>query len=125
MILIQFDSGTVAAGSFLSGDVTWRPDEDDDPAPREIVVSAEWDIEGSGYPTSGRARSTRFTPAGDGREFKFPFRLLIPYDGPISFEGELMKVVWTLNVRADKRGLDERTEVEFRVEPRVVTSSAR
>ena len=117
MISIGIDQRTVATGGVLTANVRWSADGDR--RARRIIVAAEWKTEGKGDKAVGVARSVTVTPSPDAREAIVPVRFLIPYEGPITFQGTLISLVWILRVRVDQFGLDEFAEKEFRVEPRV------
>jgi hypothetical protein len=108
MITIKLDEETVPAGGFLSASVDWYGDR----AVRRIIVAAQWETKGEGNAVWGVGRSTILKPPGG------KVRLMIPHEGPITFEGTLVKIVWKLRVQVDQPGFDEFGEVEFKVEPR-------
>ena len=54
-------------------------------------------------------------PKPDDRAAAFPFRLMVPHAGPVSFEGELITIAWNVKVRIDQMGFDEFAEKPFRV----------
>ena len=116
MIGIALHEPAVAAGGFLTATVRWIADGDRQP--RRIIVAAEWQTDGAGDPVRGVGRSAVFQPKE--REEVFGVRFLIPHEGPLSYDGELLKIVWKLRVRVDRFGVDEIEEVLFRVEPRPV-----
>lgn len=111
MISIKLDAGGVATGEFVTGRVFWSAGERR--RPRRIIVAAVWETAGKGNKVRGVGRATEHVPQS--AEATFPFRLLIPHEGPITFKGELTAVVWKLKVRVDQPGFDEHGEAEFRV----------
>lgn len=116
MIEIALDESVVEAGKFLSGEVRWVRDAER--RPRRIIIAAEWTTGGAGNIATGVGRSKQVAIGSEQREKTFPFRFLIPYEGPMSFEGELITMKWSLRVRVDQRGYDEFEQLEFRVDPR-------
>ena len=108
MISVKIDDDMVMAGEFLTGRVYWSGRR-----PRRIIVAAVWETEGEANRVRGVGRAMEHVPRG--AEETFPFRLLIPHEGPITFNGELVSVVWKLKVRVDQRGLDEFEELALRV----------
>ena len=111
MISIKIDDDAVMAGEFVAGRVFWSGDR-----AGRIIVAAVWETLGQANKARGVGRAMEHLPRG--AEETFPFRLLIPHEGPITFKGELTGIVWRLKVRVDQPGFDEFAEVEFRVEPR-------
>ena len=116
MIAIALENATISTGNVLKGSVQWKADADR--RPRRIIIAAEWETEGFGKKDKGRARAVAVTPGRNEREASFPVRFMIPYEGPVTFEGTLIKLRWILRVRVDQFGFDEFAEKEFRVEPR-------
>ena len=118
MIEIRLDEAIVEAGSPLSGEVRWRQEGR---RVSRFLVAAEWRTDGFGNIATGVGRSKSFEVVGFQTEGVIRFRLLVPYEGPISFEGELVTVVWKLYARAELTGFDEVAEADFRVVARTVT----
>ena len=113
MISIKLDHDTLMAGEFVSGHVHWEAG--DEHRARRIIAAAVWETHGAGNPVRGVGRAMEFVPRRDQRDATFPFRLLIPHEGPITFKGELVGIVWKLKVRVDQPGFDEFGESVFRV----------
>jgi hypothetical protein len=116
VIHISIDQVNVATGDFVSGRVHWTADGVR--RPRRIIAAAVWETAGSGNPRRGVGRAMQFVPRRDQRDATFPFRLMIPHEGPVTFAGQLLAIVWKVRVRVDQVGLDEFAESEFHVEPR-------
>jgi hypothetical protein len=114
VIEIFIDQGIVPTGGLLTGNVRWKGDR----RPNRFIVAAQWETEGVGNAEWGVGRAAIVEPHGDALEVTFPVRLMIPHEGPISFEGTLMAIAWKLAVRVDQPGLDEFAECPFRVAPR-------
>lgn len=110
MIGIALDREVVEAGAFVTGTIHYERGD-----ARRIIVAAEWESDGAGNRARGVARAKVILPKGKGA---FPFRLKIPYEGPVSFVGEVISVGWKLRARVDRKGADAFAEAEFRVEPR-------
>jgi len=118
VIVIDVDQQAVAAGDFVTGHVRWG--SDDDRRARQILVGLEWRTEGAGNRAHGVRRATRFVPKPDDRAAAFPFRLMVPHEGPVTFDGELISIAWHVRVRVDQVGFDEVAERPFRVNLRRV-----
>jgi hypothetical protein len=116
VIGIALDKDVVEAGEFLTGTVHWLADGDR--LARQLIVAAEWRTDGQGNRAYGIGRAAVFPLPPGVRERSVRLRLLIPYEGPVTFTGELMSVNWTLRVRVDQSGLDQTIESAFRVIPR-------
>ena len=116
MIGIVLDRDVVETGSLLTGTLQWIG-QAGRPARRLFAVLA-WRTDGQGNIARGIGRVAEIAIAPGQREGGFPLRLLVPYEGPISFEGHLLSIHWSLRVSVDQRGLDDHLETEFRVVPR-------
>ena len=115
MISIAIEDRTVAVGELLKAQIHWVAEGG---TPRRIIVAAEWATGGQGDRARGLGRSFVFVPRGNDREAMFPVRLLIPFEGPVSYEGPLISIEWKLHVRVERPGFDELESEVFRVEPR-------
>ena len=116
MIQVTFDRASVSTGEFVTGTVSWK--SDDARTSGEILIAAEWQTSGEGNIARGTARSTRATLQRGARQAEIPFRFMIPFEGPVSFETELITMKWLIRVRVVRSGFDETVEAFFRVEPR-------
>ena len=115
MIRIELDDDAVAAGSLLTGTVRWTAE--DGRRARRIIIAAQWQTGGAGIIAHGVGRGTIVQP-GNAREAQIPFRLLIPHEGPVTFQGKLIAMSWRLCVRVERTGFDEQADVPFRVTAR-------
>jgi hypothetical protein len=105
----------VEAGEFVRAKIHWAGE--DGRVPSRIIADVAWRTDGSGNIASGIARAAQVPMRRHEREGVYPVRLLIPHEGPISFEGELIALSWKLRVRVDQSGFDEFAEADFRVVP--------
>jgi hypothetical protein len=108
MIGIALDRDRVEPGDFLTGSVRWS-----DEAIRRVIVVAEWQTDGKGNRASGIARIVQIPARGSERQA--PFRMRIPFEGPITFAGELISVSWRVRAHVDRRGPDESMTADFTV----------
>jgi hypothetical protein len=115
VIAIELEKDTVEAGDFVAGRIHWV--REGDRSVTRILVDIAWRTDGGGNIASGVGRVTLVPVRKHQRDGLFPVRLLIPYEGPISFEGELISMSWQLRVRVDQSGFDEFAKAEFRVVP--------
>jgi hypothetical protein len=83
-----------APGEELRGSASWSLDGD----PESVEVRLFWRTEGKGTQDVGIADSIAFE--GPGRKDRREFRLKIP-DGPYSFSGKLVAIVWSVEVVAE------------------------
>ena len=113
MIGIVLEKEVVEAGKFLTGTVQWGMDGDQ--TITQIFVIAEWRTDGRGNRAHGLSRAVRIPVQRGRREGSSPFRLLIPYEGPISFAGELIQLDWRVRAYVDRKGIDEQATKDFRV----------
>ena len=123
MIGILLEKEVVEAGKFLTGTVQWGMDADQ--TITQIFVIAEWHTEGRGNRAHGLSRAVRIPIQRGQREGSSPFRLLIPYEGPVSFAGELIQLDWRVRAYVDRKGIDEQAVAEFRVTVRGTGAPAR
>ena len=123
MIGIALDREVVEAGDFLAGTVQWGMDGDQ--TITQIFVIAEWRTEGRGNRAHGLSRAVRIPVQRGRREGSSPFRLLIPYEGPVSFTGELIQLDWRVRAYVDRKGIDEQATQDFRVVVRVRSGQGR
>jgi hypothetical protein len=123
LIGIVLDRDVVEAGAFLTGTLQWI-EEAGRPA-RRLFAVLEWRTDGQGNRARGIGRVAQIAVAPGQHEGSFPVRLLVPYEGPISFEGHLISIHWCLRVSVDQRGADDHLEAEFKVVPRGKLSGGR
>lgn len=124
MIDIQLEQQTIAAGESLSGTVIWQSDRNE--IPKSATISIGWSTEGRGT----RDRKTVNKLSLDPNQFAaaqgdaIPFSLDIPDAGPITYNGNLIRVIWELKILIDMPGLfahNDKQKWPFRVisrEPR-------
>ena len=115
MIEIELEKATVEAGEFVRAKIRWA--REGERVPSRIIADVAWRTDGPGNIAAGIARATQVPMRKFEREGVYPVRLLIPHEGPISFEGELISLSWKLRVRVDQSGFDEFAEADFRVVP--------
>jgi hypothetical protein len=121
MIVVEFVEDSVFAAATLKGIATWWADRD--VFPRSIIVALGWRTEGRGDVDSDRVAEWR--EAGRtvfaGEVVRVPFTFEIPGDGPVSYDGKLIRVIWEVRVRVDLPwAVDEKAEFPFRVRPRQI-----
>lgn len=100
MIAIDVLTDVVECGETVRGVVRWAPEEK---MPRGIDVELTYHTEGRGdldRKVVARARHDIVEGEGAG---ELPFELVVPVDGPISYDGRLMRVIWTVTASLDMR----------------------
>ena len=112
MIEVTLKQDVVMTGHRIEGEIRWMSD-----APKRILVAAEWQATAFHGTKRGVGRSMVVTPRTGEHQGAFPVRMLIPHEGPASFDGQLIQIRWTLWVRIERPGLDEFANCDFRVVP--------
>ena len=115
MIEVRLDRETVAVGDTLAGTLLWRSPNDklpNDKLPTEARVTIGWYTEGRGTRNRLTAREIfldldRSTSA---RGFSRPFSLEVPQEGPITYNGALIRIIWELQVHIEMPGLFARSD---------------
>ena len=118
MLTIQLDNMTFTVGGRVSGSALWTPNTT--VTPRQIRVSAIWKTEGRGDKSTGTADELRLEPGPQGftPPVTIPFALYLPADGPISYDGKILRIMWQIVARIDLPwAKDEIAEQPFRVVP--------
>ena len=115
--MIEFSQSEVATGARVKGNVKWTSGGK---PPQALVIVLAWRTEGPGETDSRVLQQVRheLAPATAGsvtRSFDFE----IPADGPVSYDGTLLRSLWEVAVLADiPWALDEFEHASFRVLPR-------
>lgn len=116
MITIALESERVEAGQSLQARIEWSCT---DGRPTRLESTLYWFTEGRGD-TDGRRIHTETLPIEEGQMTGWTqIDVRVPEDGPISYDGTLLKILW--EVRSDlkvDRGSDERAVERVTVQPR-------
>ena len=91
MIRVALSEQKVRNGEHVKGSVTFEGTK----TPRAIEVVCRWRIEGRGRSREevvGRAESQAMT---------VPFDFEIPKEGPLTYDGKLLRVIWEVAANAD------------------------
>lgn len=114
MIELQLQEGAVAPGEPLRGRLTGRTESGK--APRAFVVEVGWRTEGRGKVDRHEVASVRLEPRGTRGEIDGQIEIPLPAGGPVSYDGDLVRIIWELRVRLDiPWGRDETVTRVFRV----------
>lgn len=119
MIEFALDSPEVPVGGRLKGTVRWAPAAET--KIRRLIIKAGWRTEGRGDEDEQevfRAEHPGQTvPAGG--LVSVAFEVPIPEDGPITYEGKLIRILWAVECELDiPWASDEEKSGPFRVVPR-------
>ena len=105
---IRDDRTRFAPGEEVAGVVSWQLSG----PPRAVVVRLIWLTRGKGTGDVGGGAEVRFdAPAMADRK---EFRLRVP-DGPYSFSGKLISLIWMLELAVEPSG--EARQIELTVSP--------
>lgn len=101
MIELTFSPETIQVGESLEATVRYRPSEFREI--NEIVIRPRWRTEGRGDEARGVVRTVRRQPGqvGPSDPFVRSFEFTIPENGPISYEGKLIRIIWEVHVLVD------------------------
>ena len=113
MIELALKTDEVMTGHRFEGEIRWSSD-----AATRVIAAAEWQAVAFHGTKRGVGRATAYVPKRGENHGAFPVRMLIPHEGPMSYEGEVIQIRWSLWVRIERAGPDEFAKVDFRVVPR-------
>jgi hypothetical protein len=109
MIRIALSEQKVKNGERVKGSVTFEGSK----APRKIEVICRWRIEGK-----GRSHE-EVVDRSESEAMTIPFDFAIPREGPLSYDGQLLRIIWEIAADADiAMAFDEHEAVAFTVVPR-------
>lgn len=122
MIFVEFETPEpFAVGQEVHGAVTWDPEGVT--RGRGFRLSVDWRTEGRG----DRNRATVLTvekPFTHGQPTtltRFPFVFRLPTEGPVTYHGRLLRVLWSVTARIDIGwALDPSVTRDFVVAPRLL-----
>jgi hypothetical protein len=113
---IELEDGKLAyaPGEEVRGRASWALDGD----PESVEVHLFWRTEGKGTQDTEIADTAVFQPPG--RQDKRDFKLRIP-DGPYSFAGKLIAILWSVEVVAEPDSHAGRQDIVVSPSGRAVT----
>lgn len=101
---LELDAEVAECGDVLTGTATWGPL---DGAPRRVVVRLGYRTEGRGDSDHDEAAEVSWDGTESGqRRFELP----VPEHGPMTYEGRLIRVLWRVELRLDRRLQSDPTE---------------
>lgn len=111
---VELADAVVECGDTVSGTVSWSGPK----TPRSVSVTLQYRTEGRGSTDKGEASTVQVTPDSQGYH---QFHLTAPSEGPISFDGDLISVVWEVELQLDLKGRrDPKESVRVEILPRSV-----
>lgn len=120
-IIIELDQNIVEVGEHLTGRILRQPDADGLTAKskaRELRLSLQYETSGRGTTDSKSVSTQRFDCDIQGG-VNASFSLAVPDEGPISYDGSLIRVRWSIEARLDlKLARDPKHDVSVLVIPR-------
>ena len=117
---IELDNPFVEPGGQITGRVMLPGAEGADPGVqriREVRVLARFRTEGRGDHDVWESDPLAFDVGVDG-SLHASFALDVPFDGPVSYDGGLLRVIWEVEARTDLRmRIDQKTTATVIVVP--------
>lgn len=115
MITIQLEQDVVTVGDRISGHLTYP----DTPIPQQVTIQLYWYTEGRGTRDTGTVQTITLTPKEFDPGYPIGFSLDVPSDGPVTYNGSLLRILW--EVRAVMKYPGWRPRKEKTAEPFLVT----
>ena len=103
MISIILDDAKVVAGDRISGHVTYVTTEQT--LPKTAKVELVWRTEGRGTKEHEIVRSLTLSPTEFSTGSAIPFAFQTPYEGPITYNGSLLRIIWEIKTTVTLPGL--------------------
>ena len=120
MIEIRLAKEAVTAGENIAGVACWISQGESKP-PEAFVVKVGWVVEGRAGFEMNTLFEKKEVPAAPGMPIQIAFDVPTPPEGPISYDGELVRVIWRVFATAEiSWAIDPKKEVPVRVLPRKV-----
>lgn len=113
MIYLQLNDHCVEVGTKLTGSCLWTPDATEGNKPLKLMIG--WRTEGRGTVDQETLYETEVQPS-----VRSHFSCQIPVGGPVSYDGQLLRIIWEIVVNRPKwLGFKDTLHTEvFRVVPR-------
>ena len=118
MLTIRFESeGPYQLGESIRGQLHWRPDGDARYKGAEVVLG--WRTEGRGTKRSADIATLKGAESGTvdaARGMDIDFDLKLPTTGPASYNGSLLRIIWSVSARIDiPWAIDDKASVDVLV----------
>ena len=114
MIDVRLSDSTISRGNSISGSATWTGTK----PPDRVTARVGWVTEGRGDENSEYFDEAEMEISGSefGSVESFSFTLRVPIDGPPSYDGKILRILWVVEVRLDLPwAKDEKAAAPFRV----------
>ncbi len=105
---IELEQPWAECGGWISGTASW----DGPKTPRSVRVTLKYETEGRGNRDRGEVTKNDLHADRQGYQ---QFKLKVPKNGPVSFDGNLLSVFWEVELRLDLKGRPDPRET-IRVE---------
>ena len=111
---VEVADAVVECGGIVTGVVSWSGPK----TPRSVSVTLQYRTEGRGSTDKDEASTVQVPADNQGYH---QFHLEVPTEGPISFDGDLISVIWEVELQLDLRGRrDPKETTRVEVLPRSV-----
>ncbi|MEO0539144.1 MAG: hypothetical protein AAF215_35485 [Cyanobacteria bacterium P01_A01_bin.123] len=106
MIELHLDKTAIAVGDILSGTLVWKGVQSQN-KPKKGTLTARWRTEGRGTRDRQIIQELPLDPEAliSSQGLSLPFSIQIPYDGPITYNGALIRILWELEAVIEMPGL--------------------
>ena len=108
MIQLSIERTQLQLGEAVRGVALWTPEAGENP--RHVFAKVLWRTEGRGIVNTATLWEQRVPAAG--LPIQIPIDVALPLDGPISYDGNLLRILWEVVVGLD---LPMRKDPEERV----------
>jgi len=123
---VEFDEHEVEAGGQLSGQVRLLEVTPSMARAQKLRLRAICRVHGPGEEPEWRTLNTAELPGPFKAQVGLPFRLPIPEQGPITYQGILLRISWHLEVQlVMPEGFSPKYETSFQVFPAQASSERR
>ncbi|MDO5682414.1 MAG: sporulation protein [Propionibacteriaceae bacterium] len=122
MISVEFETPEpFVVGQSVYGVATWDPVGVT--RGRAFIITVGWRTEGRGDTDTGVIATFNipFTSGQPTTVTTFPFQFQLPPDGPVTYHGKLLRVLWSVTARVDvSLAIDPKQSRDFVVSPRLL-----
>ncbi len=118
MIAVNLTQLVLEVGEMLEGEIVWSSEKQK--KIEKVNLSVGWRTEGRGDIEKGKVQELDI--------FNVPafFKVQIPIKGPVSYDGQLIRIIWEVSLDIKYHGLfnneEKKIKEVFRVMPRTIES---
>ena len=102
---VELNNAWTECGDYVSGTASWNGPK----TPRSVRVALKYRTEGRG--NTDEAELTTVELHADSQGYQ-QFQLKVPEEGPVSFDGNLISLIWEVELRLDLKGRRDPKESE-------------